>query len=448
MTPNDGSLLGRTKNALSKIDRIYDYLEAPPRAANAKTFHLLAVLGQSIMKTKLGAYISKFGRAGYPLALTALAPAVPRGVNQIVARTMTSRPFWFWFFTAMFFCLVLNAAFTCGAGTFTPPGRALSSFCAADPNSADPGEHLYFTQDVYNIVLYLLVVPAYVAFDITIIKLFVTTWPDFKRFADTAGASASDASADLLPTSTNKRIASYFIVVTLVVVVFITGYINDILKPGALVRPAYWFVRTTGSGDRVLNSVGAYYLIMNAALLFLTVSALWCYIAISMEIARYAKNVGPAQANDKDYSLKKDAHVLLFSQALVYMKILVAVYAINIFIWSQSPLGVVNNALVSLIALLLVMTVFIPAPRIYLEYRWHAMRSFSNDGYEDTRSTREKWTTRALDWLVFALLVFIAEQRFPGFFKSLHDTAIWLRDTAMAPVNYLGNLVLQIFPAS
>ena len=83
-------------SVFSMVDKGYEYLvETPPRAPNAKAFQVGAFFGEKIMKSRLGPYVAKAGHKVYPFALAVLAPAVPRGVNQVIVKTIRTRQFSF-----------------------------------------------------------------------------------------------------------------------------------------------------------------------------------------------------------------------------------------------------------------------------------------------------------------------------------------------------------------
>jgi hypothetical protein len=417
---------------------MYEWYEALPHPPSAKAFWIFALAGKKVMRYRAGRGLRTFGRWAYPVYLSIVAPTVPFDIHRILGSTFSSRAFWFWYAVAVFFCLLGNAAFSCAAGTLVHPSSPLSAFCAADLGIGEPVKRYYFLEDRYNLFLYAVVVPLYVALDVRMIKVLIQYWQQFRAEADEAQhvRKRSQLSHATERAKLDRRLATVFIGVCVLVGLFITQYVNDITRPASKIGPDYWFIRIAG-GERVLNSVGAYYLMMNGVLLFLTITALWSYLSISAEVGRIARFLSreSLQAEPGRPAFYRSKLMIVFNQAFIYIKFLILIYAINILVWARSPLGDVSNAFVSLVALTAVALIVAPIPKLYLEYRVCVVQEAASRHHRDLLSTGEKMLSRAIDVAIVAILIFVAWDKF-----QIDYTHLW--DGLLAPLKAFRDYVL------
>jgi hypothetical protein len=165
----------------------------------------------------------------------------------------------------------------------------------------------------------------------------------------------------------------------------ISDYINEILAGGVRDNKIYWFITETASRDWVLNGAGAYYLVMNAALLFIAIVSAFCYLSMSIEVVRlgyyanYLRDIGY-----DDDRLASELSEFCWTYCLA--KGLILVYAVNQLVWGWSPLGNVQNADVAAVALAFIGLLIVPFPRLYLEYKWFKRLPLPGDKYKDLRN--------------------------------------------------------------
>jgi hypothetical protein len=404
--------IGSPENSLSQrllfqFERLYETLPADKAAI---AFRLAAIGGGSLMKSKRLCKIMDACRPRlYRCFTTLFAPSAIYDFDTFFISTLTRSSFWFWFAVAFFFCLVMNAVLSCAAGTLFPPTMWFSKICAVDTGAGFPARRFYFAQDWFNLTLYAVVVPMYVALDVTMFRLWARYWTTFYDEANAAEKAVTSQSVQMENRSAlGIRLAGAVVINLLIVGFFISNYINDIVRSQNSVPVDYWFVKVVGE-NRVLNSVGAYYLLMNGVLLVCTIMSLFAYVSLGTEVIRRSRyGLIPGQAwtfcDPKSAKLGGDRILVTFNNSYICIKLLILVYAVNLVVWAFSPLGSVDNAFVAIVALTAISIFIIPIPRLYSEYKWHALRDFAKEAYEDTRTTRQKWTSKSIDAGILALL--------------------------------------------
>jgi hypothetical protein len=220
---------------------------------------------------------------------------------------------------------------------------------------------------------------------------------------------------------------------------YIQQYISDLADVRQTER-LYWFFDRAGSGERVLNSAGAYYLVMNAILLFITSMAAFCYISMSIEMFRLGKYIKTSAFALLKQESHTEAQRLLklneerlreslsdFSYCYVIAKILVFFYALNIWVWQISPAGRVSNVDSSIAALIIIGMVFLVLPRLYLGSKWYKLKleysgefddaeakqqNLEGNEYRDVRTKTVRKVAHVLNWLFGIALAIILFKRF------------------------------------
>lgn len=215
------------------------------------------------------------------------------------------------FGAAFVHCFLLTAAMSLLSGTFWKV----------------PGSSVEFTEDIWNFALYLVICPAYVTLCIRLVLLSMERDPQNLR---------------PLTNTTSGQTRRVFVCLFFVYVfssVLITSYVNDALTP-EVVKPAYWFVDST-AGVRRLNAAGLYYIVLNFALLFITFLGGAAFIGISIDGIRLSREL-----LDSEAPIDFDIYKLRVERLLVayfFGTLLVACYAINIFVWQRSPLALLSQ---------------------------------------------------------------------------------------------------------
>lgn len=328
-------------------------------------------------------FVRGWGMIFVQLFLT-ISPNVPVDLRKSLGETTTKRLFSVSLGLAMFFCFFVTALLCFIEGTLF---------------GSDPSRR-YFVQDGWNIILYIIVCPTYVALSCYLIALTIGEW---SVLADYADAKAEPDSR----TRSSHRLYAVFFWAFLLCAVFITNYMYDVLNPGlqdAAKARVYWFMQDLEGGKRTLNRVGYYYLVLNFSLLFVTLLGLACFLSLAAEVIR----AGNAKAVDRIDSF--DAlHVKLqsFTTAYLLAKGLTAAYVLNYFIWALSPLGKTENLLAAQIALTVVGVFFIAVPRQYVELKWYELWSRSGKPfkYGDTRPPHVIAIAQLLDAFFISALV-------------------------------------------
>lgn len=327
-----------------------------------------------------------------------ISPSVPvdfrRGISIAPAREL----FFVSYGLAFFFCFAVTAGLCLVEGTFQ---GTLAS-------------RRYFLQDGWNIVLYVFVCPTYVALSCSLIGLTIREWSLLADYAD------AKATPDTRRRS-SKRLYAVFFLALLICTAFITNYMHDILNPApevASVARLYWFMGDTGSIPRSLNRVGYYYLVLNFALLFITLVGCACFLSLAAEVLR----AGSANTVDKIDSFEAlQVKLESFTRAYLLTKGLAAAYAVNVVVWAVSPLGKTDNLLLAQIALTIVGVFFVAVPRQYIELKWFELWQSSKQPFEyaETRSWKIKATASVLDAFFIAAIMSVWKLDLPGFSERL-----------------------------
>jgi hypothetical protein len=270
------------------LERLFGNLDKYPKQPAAQLFYFLAYLGRLPMRIpRLGPILDAgLSRLGHFLGaiLTAFSPSVLfvlRDSNSFAQRYIILK---YSFPLTLFFCLIMNAIFSIRYNTFI---------------GNDPAR-MYYIYDYFNLFLYLVVTPSYVTLGICLIYTTLVNWRNLKDLADRAQATAPSSVWNILSygRSDHFRMAIFLFTSIFMTGWIISDYINEILAGGVRDNKIYWFITETASRDWVLNGAGAYYLVMNAALLFIAIVSAFCYLSMSIEVVRlgyyanYLRDIG------------------------------------------------------------------------------------------------------------------------------------------------------------
>ena len=361
------------EEAHGKPSRARKMFEDMPPEPEAFTFEIFSIIGTLILATPLlGSALKLIGR-WMGAILTALSPAMPFDVREHNSFSSDPNGFYLKIITyafpiTFFFCYVLNALLTLKSGTFWP---------SSDPNK------MAFLVDGYNAFLYMVICPGYISAAICLVITVGISWKKLNNYTS-AAASAFNSQRPVFQNET--RLALFISISILITGLYIAQYISD-LADIKRTEQLYWFFDRAGSGERVLNAAGAYYLIMNAILLFVTSMAAFCYISMSIELFRLGKYIKTSIFALQVMEPRAEARHLLrtnerrlreslsdFSYCYVIAKILVFLYAINIWVWQISPAGKVSNVYSAIVALILIGMIFLVLPRLYLGSKWYRLK--------------------------------------------------------------------------
>lgn len=327
-----------------------------------------------------------------------ISPSIPIDLRKSFGEREMKRVFRVSFAIALFFCLFVTAFLCLIEGTLY----------------GSDASRRYFIEDGWNIILYALICPTYCALCCYLIALTIKEWSILADYADVK------AEPDPRPRSYFRLYAVFFLAF-LICTVFITNYLNDILNPtvqDAAKAKIYWFMNEFGTGQRTLNRVGYYYLVLNFCLLFLTLLGIACFLSLSAEVIR----TGSAEDVERIDSFD-ELCVKLHSFTIAYLltKGLAACYAVNFYIWAVSPLGKTGNLLAAQIAITIVGVFFVAVPRQYIELRWFELwhKSGRPFEYRETRSPFVKSIASLLDAFFITSIIGSWGIDFPNITKSL-----------------------------
>jgi hypothetical protein len=414
----------------AKPGRVRKAFEDMPPEPEAFTFELFSMIGVFLLSTPiLGSFLKLIGR-GIGAVLTALSPAMPFDVRENNSFSSDPNNFylrilWYTIPITIFFCYVLNALLTLKSGTFWP---------SSDPN------RLNFSVDGYNAFLYIVICPGYVSAAVCLVITAGISWKKLNTYSSTA-APISTPRPYL---QNDTRLALFFSISILITGLYIAQYISDLADPIQTKR-LYWFFDSARSGERVLNAAGAYYLVMNAILLFITSMAAFCYISMSIELFRLGKYIKTSvfalktvePHGEAKSALKHNERLLReslsdFSYCYVIAKVLVFLYAINIWVWQISPAGDVSNVHSAIAALIIIGMIFLVLPSLYLGSKWYKLKieysgvlddhgeagqeSLEEFEYHDVRPKNAQRLANVLDYLfaISLILIFIWQYRHAG----------------------------------
>lgn len=261
----------------------------------------------------------------------------------------------------------------------------------------DDSNTVYFLTDTHNLLLYTIVVPAYVGFGSALLAAIVVGADELKRHADEISSA---------PTATHRIPLPVAIVLILLIALAGTSqYISDVLDP-ANVKEIYWFVGYSEQKGRSVSFVTIYYALLNFSFLFLTM----VFIAGFFSSFTYVIDVAAALSKpDDNVSLEfetLETKLKTFVTVYVCAKALVVCYMLNFYIWAASPLRTTENLLVAQIAITVIGVFVVSGPRYVVEYEWHLYKwrsgRFSAEAmrHDDLRSVWVRFWVWILDGLL------------------------------------------------
>lgn len=304
-------------------------------------------------------------RAGWAV-LSAVVSVVPSGARQffyyslfavsaeipVTVWTVFSprrRRFAFYFLLSLFFTLVMTAAVALVSGTLWP--------------DADPGR-LNFLEDRWNLALYALICPAYVAVCVLMLGASISYW---SKTLPGPGAPAHLASLR------NWRLLISLALCLLAASALVVNYIFDSVFKGP--EELYWFL------DRreVINKAGFYYVILNYSLLLLTAVSILAYIGT---VVSALSEIGQLSVESNTAKSRKELlasidHVNDFWEIMTLARILAALYIVNTYIWNFSPLGraTTTNFWIAVLAITLIGVVGTVLPKFVANRKFQQLRS-------------------------------------------------------------------------
>lgn len=316
--------------------------------------------------------------------LVLISPNIPTSFRKSFGSPFTRRSFWITYLLTLFFCFGVNVLLCAWEGTLS---------------GVDP-ERRYFVQDGWNIGLYLFICPTYAALAIGMMRITIGHWEKLIDYADEK-TSKNDSHHK------KYRLPTVFVLILLMCTGFITNYMYDVLNPSIEVAEEariYWFMNATSDGIRMLNRVGYYYVVLNFALLFITLAGTASFLSLAIEVLRAAESNSIEKI---DSFTVLESRLQSFTDSYLLTKGATAAYVLNLIIWAVSPLGNTSNLLVSQIALSVIGVFFIALPRQYIQLRWYELWDLSGKRfkYKDTRQPHVRLIASLLNALFISALL-------------------------------------------
>ncbi|ODT68311.1 MAG: hypothetical protein ABS75_20995 [Pelagibacterium sp. SCN 63-23] len=259
------------------------------------------------------------------------------------------RRFISYFLLGLFFTLVMTGLVAMASGVLWPD---------SDPN------RLTFLEDRWNLALYALVCPAYIAVCVLIIGASVSYW---SKTLPGPGAPENLASIR------NWRLLISLGLCLLAASALVVNYIYDSVfnETGTL----YWFLQAPG----IVNKAGFYYIILNYSLLLLTALAIFAYLGTVVSAVSEINQLAVAEdaPEQRRALLASIDHVNDFWEIMTLARILTALYIVNTYIWNFSPLGAATaaNFYIAVLAITLIGLVGTVLPKNIANRKFQQLRA-------------------------------------------------------------------------
>lgn len=260
------------------------------------------------------------------------------------------RRFLIYFLISLFFTLVMTCLVAFASGTLLP-----------DPHS-DP-KRLSFLEDTWNLALYALICPGYVAVCILIIGASISYWDK-----TLPGPGAPEHLASVR----NWRLLLSLALCLLAASVLIVNYIFDSVFNG--LDELYWFLHA----PHVINKAGFYYVILNYSLLLITAVSILAYLGTVVSALSEISQLSVEDDSEPSrVALRANIdHVNDFWEIMTLARILAALYIINTYIWNYSPLGraTASNFWIAVFAITLVGVIGTVLPKTLANRKFKQLR--------------------------------------------------------------------------
>lgn len=343
--------------------------------------------------------------------LVSVSPDVPTDLQRLTGVPNGWRVFLYAFVAGVVLCFGVTSTLTLATGTWS----------GIDPRT------VYFSEDWQNMVLYLLVCPAYIGWSVWLVTIFIGRSATLATFADEVGAAK--------PTVRFPRFPLTVVGMVLIAAFVVFAYISDILD-SRHVPEAYWFMTApSATGERFLNRVGVYYVVLNFCLMFLTAAATFCFFSMFFDTLRAGHGLRTLPRGTPIDFRMVATRLTTFTEAYLIAKLLCATYIVNVVVWRLSPLGATSNVHAASLALAAMGLFFISFPRYYVELMWreYQLRTGATvDSFKDLRTARERVVVSVVDTLFVSTFVFnslslylpISDSRFWSFAIDLLESIL------------------------
>lgn len=318
-------------------------------------------------------------------SIASISPDVPTDLQKLAGQPNGWRIFGYGFTAGLVLCFGMTFVFTLVTGMWS--GSAENT--------------VYFSDDWQNMLLYVLICPAYAGWCVWMITLFLGRSASLETFADEIGAPKRRIRLARFPVTAIAMLA--------LTAVIVFGYISDILDVRN-VPQAYWFMTApTPDGSRYLNNVGVYYVILNFCLMLVTAAAVFCFFAMFFDTLRVGHGLRSASPSLPIDFAVVSSRLATFTEAYLIAKLLCATYIVNVVVWRLSPLGATTNIEIASMALAAMGLFFISFPRYYVELMWRDYQEragTATDGFRDLRRPRERVIVSIVDTFFISTFAF------------------------------------------
>lgn len=302
------------------------------------------------------------------------------------------------YITSVLFAFGGNFVFCWIAGTLTGP---------------DAGHRLYYIRDYYNLALYVVIVPLYIAVGIMLIYSFFISKNEIQNLAHLLSPAAGKGTTPFQQVTLTVRSCISIAAVLIVSALLTANYMSDLVSSVTTER-LYWFLDEL-NGVRSLNVAGTYYIIFNFLLLSLTIFCTLFFIANTRLVINAARQLELSRASAEAPVTEVRTYFDGFCWVYGYAKVLIVLYSLNLLIWRHSPAGQVQNFDIALVLLFIVGVFVISFPRQMLELSWYRYRlakhlvetGKENDlsQVQDIRTKKILWTAWICNILITLVLV-------------------------------------------
>jgi hypothetical protein len=392
-------------------------------------FSIVAALFSDLYHSRHGKFLRK------------VAHALDRTIDFFVPRFVTDlRPrakqlqlwpiFWLSALIGTFWSLIGNGLFAMLNGTFCGTSSAVSktineisrNFCAADPTI------YYYTDDIPNLLIYFPLTPLYIGLSVCIIVVWASGYKKLQSIVDISPEQPPSA-----PTFRTALLSSLpFFALLFIPLLFTLNYALEYahVKPNTKM---FWYLhkvyQTTTGGNVPLyyyDISGIYYLVSNNVKLLIVVSAIICFLTMSLLVIHFGSNIGAYDFVKKGNASAVSDMLLDYNLNVTLIKWLVFVLSIHFLCWSESRTDHGINIKVSAALLICIGVFFLNTPRYYAEERF--LRYIENNTpsenaalpkYQDFRTDRYKFMQSLTDTLTIISALSIAVTILFGFDFSI-----------------------------
>jgi hypothetical protein len=344
--------------------------------------------------------------------------------------------FWLSAFIGTLWSLVGNGLFAIWNGTFCGTTSALSKMirsvgviaCGADPTV------YYYTDDLPNLLIYFPLTPLYIGLSVCIIVVWTSGYEKLQHVVDgshrppTPAASSKMALLSSLP----------FFALLFIPLIATLSYAFEYARVPENTK-MFWYLHKvyekTPDGyvpQYYYAMSGIYYLVSNNIKLLIVVSAILCFLTMSLLVIHFGSNISSYDFVKDGKSDRVTTLLLDYNLAATLIKWLVFVLSLHFLCWSESRSDHGINIKVSAAFLICIGVFFLNTPRYYAEEKFlryiETNPSEAPPKHHDFRADYYKLVQSLIDTITIFSALSIALYILFGFDLNLKA---WLRGDLM-----------------